>query len=125
MSTAETVVRSYFRCLDTEDWPGMAELWHEECELRAVGARPRLGRDDVVAYFSRLFTPWSEHRDEPLRVIVAGDVVTVEVRFHGRMASGREVTFDAVDLFDVEAGRIRRLSNWYDLVYARKVLTET
>ena len=34
--------------------------------------------------------------------------------------SRRGVVFDAVDLFDVDDGRIRRLSNWYDLVYARK-----
>jgi ketosteroid isomerase-like protein len=116
------VVRRYFACLGVEDWAGMAELWHEDAEMRAVGARPLQGRDAVLGYFARLFTPWSEHRGEPVRVLVAGAAVTVEVRFHGRTADGRDVVFDAVDLFDVDDGRIRRLSNWYDLVHARKTL---
>jgi len=124
VTDVESVVRRYFECLDTEDWPAMRAIWTEDGELRAVGARPRSGVDEVIGYFSKLFTPWPQHRDHPTRLIIAGDTVTAEVTFTGTSASGREVSFDAVDLFDLREGRICRLSNWYDIDYARRVIAE-
>jgi ketosteroid isomerase-like protein len=44
------------------------------------------------------------------------------VTFTGTTGDGRTVTFDAVDVFDLRDGRIRRLSNWYDVAYARKMI---
>jgi ketosteroid isomerase-like protein len=120
--TNTDVVRRYFRCLDTEDWIAMRELWHEDCHLRAVGARPRTGIDEVIGYFSNLFRPWVRHEDKPTRLLNAGDSITAEVTFTGTNLDGREVVFEAIDVFDLEMGRIRRFSNWYDIAYARKAL---
>jgi ketosteroid isomerase-like protein len=120
--TTEELVWSYFRCLDTEDWATMETLWHEDGEFHAVGARPRHGRDEVLGLFGRLFTPWARHEDRPTRVSIAGDVVTAEVRFTGTTEDGRAVSFDAVDVIDVRDGRIARISNWYDIDYARQSL---
>jgi ketosteroid isomerase-like protein len=122
MSDVEATIQRYFTCLDTEDWDGMREIWHQDGELRAVGARPRRGVDEVIGYFSGLFGPWPRHTDIPTRLIVAGDTVTAEVRFEGTTPDGKDVTFEAVDLFDLEGGRIKRLSNWYDIAYVRKTL---
>jgi ketosteroid isomerase-like protein len=119
---SEDAVPRYFRCLDEEDWTTMRTLWHEDAELRAVGARPRHGVDEIVGYFSKLFAPWPRHRDTPTRLSVAGDTITAEVTFTGTTADGRDVTFDAIDLFDFQDGRILRMSNWYDVAYARRVL---
>lgn len=102
----------------------MRTLWSDDGELRAVGARPRHGADEVIGYFSKLFTPWPRHTDSPTRIISQGDTFVVEVTFTGSTPSGRQVTFDAVDVFDLDQGRIRRLTNWYDLDYARRVLNE-
>jgi ketosteroid isomerase-like protein len=117
-----TVMR-YFRCLDTEDWDGMRRIWRPDGTLRAVGARPRDGLDEVIGYFSKLFDPWPEHVDRPTRVLVFEEEGTVlaEVTFTGRTGDGREVSFDAVDVFDLVGGQIQRLSNWYDVDYARRV----
>ncbi len=113
----------YFRCLDTEDWEGMRQIWRPDGKLRAVGARPRDGIDGVIEYFSKLFDPWPEHVDRPTRVLVHDDAGTVlaEVTFTGRTRDGREVAFDAVDVFDLVGGQIAKLSNWYDVDYARRV----
>jgi ketosteroid isomerase-like protein len=121
----EDVVRHYFVCLDTEDWKTMRTLWHRDAELRAVGARPRYGLDEVIGYFSKLFTPWQRHSDAPTRLILSGDTVVAEVTFRGTTAGGREVSFDAVDIFDFDGGLIRRLTNWYDIAYAREALADT
>jgi ketosteroid isomerase-like protein len=122
--TDDEVVRRYFACLDAEDWPTMRTLWNEDAELRAVGTRPRNGADAVVEYFSRIFAPWREHTDAPSRFIAQGNTIVVEVTFSGTTRDGRAVSFDAVDVFDLVGGRIQRLSNWYDVVYARRVLAD-
>jgi ketosteroid isomerase-like protein len=120
MST-DTVQR-YFVCLDTEDWTQMRTLWHDDAELRAVGARPRSGADEVIGYFSNLFSPWPVHQDKPTRLIGSGDTIVAEVTFTGTTPDGRDVSFDAVDVFDLRDGRIAKLTNWYDIAYVRKVL---
>jgi ketosteroid isomerase-like protein len=118
------VVLRYFRCLDTENWQGMAEIWCEDGMLRAVGARPRDGRDGVIAYFSKLFAPWPTHEDKPTRIVIAerDQTALAEVRFHGTTPDGRDVGFDAIDVFDFREGRIAKLTNWYDIDYARRSL---
>lgn len=120
----EEAVQGYFTCLDTEDWVTMRTLWHPNAELRATGARPRQGVDEVIGYFSKLFAPWPRHTDAPTRFISEGNTIVVEVTFTGTTVDGRDVVFDAVDVFDLEAGLIRRLTNWYDVAYARSVLTD-
>jgi ketosteroid isomerase-like protein len=116
------VVMRYFECLDTENWDGMRDIWHEDGRLRAVGARPRDDREGVIQYFSKLFTPWPEHEDRPDRLVVSerDGTVLAEVTFTGRTAKGDHVAFEAIDVFDIVDGRIKKLSNWYDIDYARK-----
>jgi ketosteroid isomerase-like protein len=120
--TIEEVIERYFFHLNTDELVGFRELWHPDAEVKAVGARPMKGVDEIVAFFSRLFRAWPRHHDAPVRVIVAGTTATVEVQFTGTTADGREVTFDAVDVFDIEEGQIRRLTNWYDIAYVRRQL---
>jgi ketosteroid isomerase-like protein len=100
----------------------MREIWHEDGRLRAVGARPRDDREGVIGYFSKLFTPWPEHTDKPVRLVVSerDQTVLAEVTFTGLTAKGDRVSFDAIDVFDIADGRIKKLSNWYDIDYARK-----
>jgi ketosteroid isomerase-like protein len=118
------VALRYFACLDAEDWVQMAELWTEDGRMLAVGARPRDDRDQVLAYFGKLFTPWQHHEDRPTRLIVAeaDQAVVAEVTFLGTTQDGRDVRFEAVDVFDFRDGRICKLTNWYDIAYARKTL---
>ena len=126
-SAMEAIVQRYFRCLDAEDWTEMRELWRDDGRLHAVGARPRAGADAVIGYFSKLFDPWPAHTDVPVRLIVSEPdrTVVAEVLFIGRTADGRDVRFDAVDVFDFVDGRISKLSNWYDIDYARRSLAVT
>jgi ketosteroid isomerase-like protein len=115
-------VQAYFDAINAEDIDALQPLWTSNVELRAVGSRARRGIEEVMDYFRPLFDPWVEHLDLPTRVIGDGDAVAVEIRFSGRSEGGRELTFDAVDVFDLADGKIRRLSTWYDLVWLRKQL---
>jgi ketosteroid isomerase-like protein len=122
--TMRQVALRYFRCLDAEDWVAMAALWLPNAQLRAVGARPRDGRGPVIEYFSKLFAPWPVHRDHPERLIISesDQAVVAEVTFTGTTPDGRDVRFEAIDVFDFADGCIRKLTNWYDIDFARRSL---
>jgi ketosteroid isomerase-like protein len=112
----------YFDSVNNERWEEFREVWHPDAEFSAVGARPRNGVDDILDYFHGVFRAWKVHDDQPVRVLPSGDSATIEVHFKGVTLDGREIEFDAVDVFDLEDGRIRRLSNWYDIALVRHLL---
>ncbi len=113
---------TYFDSINSEDWARLATVWAPDAELIAVGARPRRGADAIVQYYPKTLGPWKEHVDAPTRYIVAGDTVTVEIHYTGRSADGTEVEFDAVDVFDLRDGLIKRVTNWYDVAAVRALL---
>lgn len=119
---ALTIVKAYFHAINAEDWPALEALFSPGAQLRAVGTRPRVGRNEVMAYFTNLFAPWSAHEDRLMRALPSASVVTAEVQFIGRTRDEQEVTFDAVDIFDVDNDQITSLTSWYDLVEVRRRL---
>ena len=108
------VVKGYFTALNDEDWDLMASVLHPELDLIPSGSRPRIGADKAIAMFQKIFERFPVHQDNPTRFLEAGNTVVVEITFNGATQDGREVAFDAVDIFDVEDGRICRLSQWFD-----------
>ena len=117
-----SVVRRYFECINAEEWDALKELWHDDATFSPVGAAPRHGIADILAFYKKLFVAWAAHRDMPSRLLPSGASVTAEVRFDGETPDGRLVAFDAVDVFDIVDGRIKRLTNWYDVPLVRKML---
>ena len=108
------VVKDYFTALNDEDWDLMASVLHPELDLIPSGSRPRIGSDKAIAMFQKIFERFPVHQDNPTRFLEAGNTVVVEITFNGATQGGQEVSFDAVDIFDVEDGRIYRLSQWFD-----------
>jgi uncharacterized protein (TIGR02246 family) len=110
------VVARYFAAVNAEDWTAVGNLFTADAELVAVGAPLRRGREAIAAHFPWTLAALPVHHDEPTRVVVAGTVVLVEIRFTGRNRAGAEVAFDAVDVFDLtdDGTAIERLTSWYD-----------
>ena len=112
--SALAVVKDYFTALNDEDWDLMASVLHPELDLIPSGSRPRIGSDKAIAMFQKIFERFPVHQDNPTRFLEAGNTVVVEITFNGATQDGHEVAFEAVDIFDVEDGRISRLSQWFD-----------
>lgn len=119
-SNPPQAILDYFDAINTEDWDKLASLWTEDAELNVVAARPRRGREDVLTYYPRALAPFPQHYDDPVRISVAGDVVTVEIKFTGELADGRPVEFDAVDVFDMRDGKLWKMSSWFDIEHIRR-----
>lgn len=109
-------IERYFAAVNAEDWTAIREVFAADAELRTVGAPTRRGRDEIAAHFPQVLAALPVHHDEVTRIVVAGTVVTVEIHFAGRTADGRDVVFDAVDVFDLsgDGTTIEKLSTWYD-----------
>ena len=110
----------YFDAINTEDWDKLASLWVDDAELNVVAARPRRGKADVLGYYPKALAPFPKHYDDPYRISVDGDVVTVEIEFTGEMADGRPVQFLAVDVFDMREGRLWKMSSWFNIEDVRR-----
>ena len=108
------VVKDYFVALNDENWELMASVLHPKLDLIPSGSRPRIGSDKAIAMFQKIFQRFPVHQDNPTRFICDGNTVVVEITFNGATQDGQKVAFDAVDIFDVEDGRIFRLSQWFD-----------
>lgn len=109
-----SVVQRYFHCVNSDDWDGLRELWHPECVTTPVDGSQRHGVDEVLRLYPLILAPFPVHLDDPTRILVSGDSATVEIHFTGTLQDGRVVEFDALDVFDLEDGLIRRLRYWYD-----------
>jgi ketosteroid isomerase-like protein len=115
-------IEAYFAAINSENWDGLAELWDQDAEWRAVGARPRHGKEDVLTYYPRALALYPEHHDDPTRIIEDGDTIVVEISFTGVTPEGKPVTFEAVDVFDFKDGLIRTFSSWFDMDLLRAQL---
>jgi len=82
-------VSAYFAAVNAEDWAALADLWEPDAELVATGARPRHGREDIMAFYPRVLAGYGEHEDRPVRRIKEGSTVVVEVASTGRTTAGR------------------------------------
>lgn len=115
-------IAAYFRGINEEDWDSFRSLWTDDAVVLAVGARPRHGVEDLVTLYSKMFDNWPSHVDIPGRTFIDGNTVTVEVHFIGTTDDGSELEFDAVDVIDLEGGRIKKLTNWYDTSKVRAMI---
>ena len=119
----DELIAKYFEYLNAENWDGLASVFTDDATYQATGSRPRAGRDDVMTFFRTAFTAWDVHVDTPVNVMLGEDSAAVEVAFNGtRRTDGREINFDAVDVFHFRDGQVATASTWYDLNWVRGLL---
>jgi len=117
------IVKTYFRCVDSEDLETLNSLFATDAVLLAAGAGER--RDErIMSFYRNVFKKFPEHKDIPTRFLEVNDSIVVEIRFNGRSATGVSVEFPAVDVFDLRNGKIIRLSQWVDTAALERKLQQ-
>ena len=114
-TAAPAVIERYFNGVNTEDWADFKGIWHDDAVVEVVGGIRVQGWDAIQPYYVGALQNFPVHYDDPYRVHVAGDTITVEIAFTGETVDGVPTTFEAVDVFTIEDGLVRRLTTWYDL----------
>ena len=123
-AAARALIADYFARINAEDYDGVAGLFAPDAVVVPAGGRPRSGRPEIARYYAKILAPFTEHHDEPVRVVVSGDEVTVEIAYRGRLGNGREIAFDALNVYRLSGGLIARLTQWYDTDRVRRTLVE-
>ena len=114
MSQPEVIGR-YFHGVNDVDWDDFRGIWHDDAVVDVVGGVHVQGWDEILPYYVGALSNFPVHRDDPYRVHIAGETVTVEIAFTGETVDGVPVAFEAVDVFTLDGGLVRRLTTWYDL----------
>jgi ketosteroid isomerase-like protein len=113
MSKNTDAVAAYFRSVDAEDLVTLGSLFDADAVVMAAGAGERRG-ERILNFYKNVFKKFPVHRDAPTRILEIGQTVVAEIEFTGRSSSGVEVAFPAVDIFDLQDGKIVRLTQWVD-----------
>lgn len=127
MSANRAAVEGYFAAMNSNSFADLEKVFAPEVEIHTVGTEPVVGRDAAVAHFPNVLAGYAAHEDEVTRWIAGtddggADAIVCDIAFVGRLADGREVRFDALDVFDVRDGLITRVTTWYDTrLVARQV----
>jgi ketosteroid isomerase-like protein len=108
------LAEQYFAAVNAEDFDALGAVFAPDVEIHTTGTEPVVGRDAALAHFRSVLANYPEHLDAVTRWIEAPDAVVCEIAFTGRLADGREIRFDALDVFDAGDRGITRVSTWYD-----------
>lgn len=111
---SRAVVEGYFAAINSDSFADLAEVFADDVEIHTVGAEPVVGRAAALAHFPAVLANYAEHEDRVTRWIETPEAIVTEIDFEGKLADGRPVVFSALDVFDLRAGRIARVTTWYD-----------
>lgn len=115
VADAPEAIRRYFADVNGEDWDDFRGIWCEDAEIDVVGGMRFRGLDEIMAYYPRVLAGFPIHHDDPYGIHVSGDVVTVEIAFAGETTAGVKAAWEAVDVFHLVGGQVKRLTTWYDM----------
>ena len=128
MSENTTLVERHFRSVETNDWSAVSEVLSPDVVTEEPSAGTMRGIDAFVRYAQGFHQALPDGRLVADRVLEAGSTVVVEGRYQGTFTgplpspqgevvpNGRSLDLPFCDVFDIEAGRIRRHRTYYDRV---------
>lgn len=124
---SRAAVEGYFAAINSDSFADLCAVFAPEVEIHTVGAEPVVGREAALAHFPAVLSGYATHDDRVTRWIegvddASEDAIVCTIAFTGTLADGREIRFDALDVFDVRDGLITRVTTWYDTrLVARQV----
>ncbi len=104
MIEPESIAREYFSRMRNGDI-GVLELFHENAVLLGLGARTS-GKDAILEFYRKGIEEGGPQPSEPMTLFSDDSKVIAEVNIHLRDGS----VVHAVDLFEIDDGRIRKLT---------------
>lgn len=119
----ETVVRSYFDAIHGGELDKLAVLFAEDASLHFPLSDPIVGRAAIRKFYQGVFNFYSKRSDRLNRFFFSEDgSVAAEIHFDGRTSTGKDISFDAVDLFTLAKGKIQKLQIFYDSAKVMKMM---
>ena len=125
METSPELIRRYYAAFNRGDWEAMLDCLHEDVAHDLNQGERETGRDAFRTFLARMDRCYSEQ----LRKIVVmanedGSRAAAEYEVHGTYkfddeglppARGQKYVLPGGAFFEIRAGRIARVSNYYNL----------
>jgi steroid delta-isomerase-like uncharacterized protein len=112
---SERIVRAYFAAVNETRLDDLIALFAPDASLHFPMSEPLIGREAIARFYANVLQFYPERFDDVRRLFFSSDGdVAAEIHFEGTTHTGRRVVFDAVDLFTIRGGQIRRLQIFYD-----------
>lgn len=119
------IAKRYFTAVNESRLDDLAAVFAENGVLSFPMLPPVQGRKAVRDFYAGVLTFYPERRDDITRWFVSDDGdVAAEISFVGRTATGRNVAFDAIDVFTIKSGLIEKLAIYYDSAKVIEMLGE-
>ncbi len=109
------VAKAYFSAINETRLDNLAAVFAEDAVLSFPMLESIRGRQAIRDFYAGVLQFYPKRCDEVTRFFHSdsGDVAA-EIHFEGTTATGRDVVFDAVDLFTVRGTVIQELKIFYD-----------
>jgi steroid delta-isomerase-like uncharacterized protein len=127
----EAHARSYFDAIAARDPAAIGEHWHEDGVDDIVPLGVKRGRREIEEFFRAVFAATPDLETTVTRVVAGEKQAAVEWRmrgtfdgapFQGIEPTGRPVEMRGLDMLEVEDGKIRSITGYYDgAEYARQI----
>jgi ketosteroid isomerase-like protein len=120
--TIRDTVNNYFEYINRENFDQLFDLFCADmkfsCPVDFVTQDP----EKIKAFYNAVPENYPEHLDQPINILVEGNMAAVQIQFTGKRASGQKVEFSAVDWFTFEGDRIKTLKILYDSLGLSRLL---
>ena len=107
-------VKAYFRLVNEEKFDEFFALFHPEIEFNAPYNFKVQGLEKVKPFYLRVPTNYPEHVDTPVDIFVSGNRAAAFIDFVGKTKDGIPVSFMAMDGFEFEDGKIKKMNMFFD-----------
>lgn len=110
----EELVLKYVEAINSENWGALRGLLAFDVTIRPAQWRPRVGLEDALGFWPKVYRGLSRHHDTVRELRVGRDFAIADLWFEGETLAGSGLEFSAMDVFEVSGGRIERLTIWLD-----------
>lgn len=117
------VVQRYFSSLNETRLDKLGEVFAEDATLHFPTYEPIRGLTAIRCFYTAVLKYYPKHFDNPVKFFFSDDGgIAVEIHFEGETIEGQPIVFDAVDVFEVESGRVKNLQIRYDSAKVARML---
>ena len=106
-------IRSMFEFVDTQDWDGLAQCFHDQIVYERPGYDPLVGKPAVLEFYRRIRVV-SAGRHSIDRVLTDGEFIACWGRFAGIAKDGRALRVGFADVYGLEGMLIRSRRTFFD-----------
>ncbi len=112
---SEPVVLAYFKAVDEMRLDELMRLFDEHASLHYPLSEPIVGKENIRSFYQGVFMKYARGKDHIKRLYFSDDCgVAAEIFFEATLKTGKEVAFEAVDLFTISNSKIQRIQVNYD-----------